>query len=144
MRLLLLPHKVAGKFIDMIAGAARKLKLGDPAEISTHVGPVIDKEAQTRLLAHIESMKARAKLVFAGSAPTQDTFVAPHIVEIATLDELNEKVFGPILHVYIYDPRSLDAELKKLVRKGYRLTLGIRSRSTAWLSMSRMPSAQAM
>src|SRR6478752_8340775 len=81
LRLLFVQEDVADRMIEMIAGAARQLKIGDPSEVSTHVGPVIDAEAKQKLEAHIERMKTEAKLHFAGQAPSGN-FVAPHIFEL--------------------------------------------------------------
>ncbi len=128
LRLLLVQREVADKFIAMIAGAARELKIGSQREVPTHVGPVIDGEAQQRLLQHIERMKRTATLHFAGEAPVGDTFVAPHVFEIESADDLNEEVFGPVLHVLRYERKNLPATLAALARKGYRLTAGVHSR----------------
>lgn len=128
LRLLLVQRDVADRFVGMIVGAARELKLGDPREISTHVGPVIDSEAQQRLEKHIEKMKRAAKLHYAGEAPDGDTFVAPHIFEIESADDLTEEVFGPVLHVLRYERKNLGSSLAALARKGYRLTAGVHSR----------------
>ena len=49
LRLLAVQEDVADRMIAMIEGAARELKLGDPRDPSTHVGPVIDAEAKERL-----------------------------------------------------------------------------------------------
>src|SRR5437870_9522551 len=46
VRLLFVPDDVADRMIEMIAGAARELKLGDASDPATHVGPVIDREAK--------------------------------------------------------------------------------------------------
>ena len=46
LRLLCVQEEVAEQVIEMIAGAARELELGDPREPSTHVGPVIDARSQ--------------------------------------------------------------------------------------------------
>jgi RHH-type proline utilization regulon transcriptional repressor/proline dehydrogenase/delta 1-pyrroline-5-carboxylate dehydrogenase len=69
LRLLFLQDDVADRMIEMIAGAARELVIGDPADPATHIGPVIDAEARQRLDAHIERMKKEARVHFAGSAP---------------------------------------------------------------------------
>ena len=53
LRLLCVQEDVADRMIEMIAGAARELKIGDPREPATDVGPVIDAEAKARLEAHI-------------------------------------------------------------------------------------------
>ena len=57
LRLLFVQDDVADRMIEMIAGAARELKIGDPRDLATHVGPVIDAEAKQRLDAHIARMK---------------------------------------------------------------------------------------
>src|SRR5436190_11508216 len=49
LRLLCLQVDIAEPILEMIAGAARELTLGDPREPSTHVGPVIDAEAKEKL-----------------------------------------------------------------------------------------------
>jgi RHH-type proline utilization regulon transcriptional repressor/proline dehydrogenase/delta 1-pyrroline-5-carboxylate dehydrogenase len=113
--------------IEMIAGAARELKLGDPSDPSTHVGPVIDAEAKQRLDAHIAQMKKQARVHFAGDAPAGN-FVAPHIFELSDAGELTEEVFGPILHVVRYRADKLSEVLRSIERSGYGLTLGIHSR----------------
>ncbi len=66
LRLLFLQDDVADRMIEMIAGAARELKIGDASDPATHIGPVIDAEAKQRLDAHIARMKQEARVHFAG------------------------------------------------------------------------------
>ncbi|HEY0849543.1 MAG TPA: bifunctional proline dehydrogenase/L-glutamate gamma-semialdehyde dehydrogenase PutA [Bradyrhizobium sp.] len=127
LRLLFVQDDVADRTIEMIAGAARELKLGDPADPATHVGPVIDAEAKEKLDAHIARMKKEARVHFAGQAPAGN-FVAPHIFELTGASQLTEEVFGPILHVVRYRADGLDSVLRSIERTGYGLTLGIHSR----------------
>jgi RHH-type proline utilization regulon transcriptional repressor/proline dehydrogenase/delta 1-pyrroline-5-carboxylate dehydrogenase len=127
LRLLFLQDDVAGRMIEMIAGAARELKLGDPADPATHIGPVIDADAKQRLDAHIARMKQSARVHFAGTAP-EGNFVAPHIFELSDAGLLTEEVFGPVLHVVRYRADRLKAVLQSIERSGYGLTLGIHSR----------------
>jgi RHH-type proline utilization regulon transcriptional repressor/proline dehydrogenase/delta 1-pyrroline-5-carboxylate dehydrogenase len=127
LRLLRVQDDVADRMIEMIAGAARELAIGDPRELATHVGPVIDDEAKARLEAHIARMKKEARVHFAGTAPAGN-YVAPHIFELAGADELTEEVFGPILHVVRYPADQLGRVLQSIERSGYGLTLGIHSR----------------
>ena len=127
LRLLFVQEDVADRMIEMIAGAARELKIGDPADPATHIGPVIDAEAKSRLDAHIARMKTQARVHFAGQAP-QGNFVAPHIFELREASELTEEVFGPILHVVRYGADKLESVLQSIARTGYGLTLGIHSR----------------
>jgi RHH-type proline utilization regulon transcriptional repressor/proline dehydrogenase/delta 1-pyrroline-5-carboxylate dehydrogenase len=127
LRLLFAQDDVADRMIEMIAGAARELRIGDPRELATHVGPVIDTEAKQRLQAHIARMKKQARVHFAGAAPG-GLYVAPHIFELDDADQLTEEVFGPILHVVRYPADRLDRVLQSIERSGYGLTLGIHSR----------------
>ena len=69
LRLLFVQDDVADRMIEMISGAARELAIGDPRDIATHIGPVIDDEAKQRLEAHIARMKKQARVHFAGIAP---------------------------------------------------------------------------
>jgi RHH-type proline utilization regulon transcriptional repressor/proline dehydrogenase/delta 1-pyrroline-5-carboxylate dehydrogenase len=127
LRLLFVQEDVAERMIEMIAGAARELKIGDPADPSTHIGPVIDSEAKARLDAHIARMKKEARVHLADGAP-HGNFVAPHIFELRDAGELKEEVFGPILHVVRYGADKLESVLRSIERTGYGLTLGIHSR----------------
>ncbi|HWX85032.1 MAG TPA: L-glutamate gamma-semialdehyde dehydrogenase, partial [Xanthobacteraceae bacterium] len=127
LRLLFLQDDVADRMIEMIAGAARELKVGDPSDPATHIGPVIDGEAKARLEAHIARMKAQARVHFAGHAP-DGNYVAPHIFELSNASELTEEVFGPVLHVVRYGADRLDRVLQAIEATGYGLTLGIHSR----------------
>lgn len=127
LRLLFIQDDVADRMIEMIAGAAQELRIGDPSDPATHVGPVIDAAAKQRLDAHIARMKREARVHFAGTAPNGN-FVAPHIFELSDADQLTEEVFGPVLHVVRYRADRLDHVLQSIERSGYGLTIGIHSR----------------
>ena len=131
LRLLAVQEDVADKFIAMLAGAAAELKLGDPRDPATHAGPVIDAEAQSRLLAHIDRMKKTARTHYAGTAPSAGYFVAPHIFEVDKPGDLAEEIFGPVLHVVRYRARDLEALIDAIDASGYGLTLGIHTRIDA-------------
>src|ERR1700716_2714189 len=127
LRLLFVQDDVADRMIEMISGAARELRLGDPRDPATQVGPVIDAEAKQRLESHIARMKQEARVHFAGIAPGGN-YVAPHIFELSRAEELSEEIFGPILHVVRYRADHLEQVLASIERSGYGLTLGIHSR----------------
>ena len=127
LRILFVQEEVADRMIEMISGAARELKIGDPSDPAVHIGPVIDAEAKLRLDAHIARMKREARVHFAGTAPAGQ-YVAPHIFELANAGQLTEEVFGPILHVVRYAAGQFDDVLTSIEHTGYGLTLGIHSR----------------
>jgi RHH-type proline utilization regulon transcriptional repressor/proline dehydrogenase/delta 1-pyrroline-5-carboxylate dehydrogenase len=127
LRLLFIQDDVADRMIEMIAGAARELRIGDVSDPAVQVGPVIDAEAKERLEAHIARMKKQARVHYAGTAP-EGNYVAPHIFELSDADQLTEEVFGPVLHVVRYPADRLERVLRSIERSGYGLTLGIHSR----------------
>ena len=127
LRLLVVQEDVADRMITAVAGAARELRVGDPRDLATDLGPVIDADAKRRLEAHIEAMSASAHLHFAGSAPG-GLYVAPHIFEIGAVADLRQEVFGPILHVVRYPANGLARVVEEIRAGGYGLTLGIHSR----------------
>ncbi|TXL69847.1 bifunctional proline dehydrogenase/L-glutamate gamma-semialdehyde dehydrogenase PutA [Vineibacter terrae] len=147
LRLLCVQEDVADRMIEMIAGAARDLSLGDPRTISTHIGPVIDWEAKSRLDRHIARMKREAVTRYAGEIPPSllereaSLYVAPHIFELPGSESLAEEVFGPILHVARFRADGLDQVLSAIEGTGYGLTLGVHSRIDATVERieSRLP-----
>jgi RHH-type transcriptional regulator, proline utilization regulon repressor / proline dehydrogenase / delta 1-pyrroline-5-carboxylate dehydrogenase len=132
LRLLCVQEDVAERIIQMVAGAARELKLGDPRDPATHVGPVIDQEACDRLERWIAQPPPQARLHFRwdrpGVLPAGGLYVAPAIIELARAADLGEEVFGPILHVVRWRADALDALLDEIARNRYGLTLGVHSR----------------
>jgi len=127
LRLLFVQDDVADRMIEMIAGAARELAIGDPRDPAIQIGPVIDADARQQLEAHIARMKQASRMHFAGIAPSGQ-YVAPHIFELSDADQLTQEVFGPVLHVVRYRAEQLDRVLQSIERSGYGLTLGIHSR----------------
>ncbi|OBU87362.1 trifunctional transcriptional regulator/proline dehydrogenase/L-glutamate gamma-semialdehyde dehydrogenase [Chromobacterium subtsugae] len=131
LRVLYLQHDIADKVVKMIKGAMDELTVGNPAKLTTDVGPVIDAEAQAGLLAHIEKMKKSARAVHQtrlSSECEQGTYVAPTLFEIDNLSELKREVFGPVLHVLRFAASDLDQVVAEINATGYGLTHGIHSR----------------
>jgi RHH-type transcriptional regulator, proline utilization regulon repressor / proline dehydrogenase / delta 1-pyrroline-5-carboxylate dehydrogenase len=132
LRLLCVQEDVAEPIVEMIAGAARELKLGDPRDISTHVGPVIDAEAKDRLDRWIARMEGERRLRFRWDRfkplPAGRLFVPPTIVVLDRARDLTEEVFGPVLHVVRWRADALDELIDDIAANGYGLTLGIHSR----------------
>jgi RHH-type proline utilization regulon transcriptional repressor/proline dehydrogenase/delta 1-pyrroline-5-carboxylate dehydrogenase len=132
LRVLFLQEDIADKTIRMLKGALGEVRVGSPDRLATDIGPVIDAEAQRNLLAHIERMKATAKQHFALELPTsvtsQGTFVPPTVLEIGSLAELKQEVFGPVLHIVRYRRADLGKVVDTINATGYGLTLGVHSR----------------
>ena len=135
LRVLFIQEDIADNTLKMLAGAMNSLKAGDPKKLSSDLGPVIDSGAQTELQAHIKRMYKEgifiAKVELSDSC-NNGSFVAPHVFEIDSLDQLTEEVFGPILHVIRYSSEKLSSVIQQINNTGYGLTLGIHSRIEAF------------
>lgn len=128
LRVLFVQEDIADKVIHMICGALDDLHVGNPLELSSDIGPLIDAEAKSLLEEHIARMKVEGKLLYAGKAPESGNYMAPHVVEIEHLGLLQREAFGPILHIIRWQRDELDAVIESIVRSGYGLTGGIHSR----------------
>ncbi len=136
-RILCVQEEVADDLIELLQGHMAELIVGNPTQVSTDVGPVIDADAKRGLEAHIERMKNEATATILGQTPMsasstvdddQATFVLPTAIEVNSIDVIGGEHFGPILHVLRYEARNLDKLIDAINATGFGLTLGIHSR----------------
>jgi len=135
LRVLFLQEDVADKVITMIKGAMQELHVGDPAYLSTDVGPVIDKKALNALNEHVSYLDSRATLHFTCPAPelsdigdNEHNFFVPRLYEISDLSVLTKEVFGPVVHVVRYKAEELENVIDQINGTGFGLTMGIHTR----------------
>jgi RHH-type proline utilization regulon transcriptional repressor/proline dehydrogenase/delta 1-pyrroline-5-carboxylate dehydrogenase len=131
LRLLCVQEEIAPRVIELLVGHMEELVIGDPALLSTDVGPVIDEDARALLESHVDRMKDVATIVHrktTADGTAGGTFFAPTLVEIETIDALEEEVFGPVLHVLRFRSKNLEATIDAVNATGYGLTMGLHSR----------------
>jgi RHH-type transcriptional regulator, proline utilization regulon repressor / proline dehydrogenase / delta 1-pyrroline-5-carboxylate dehydrogenase len=131
LRVLFVQEDVADNMIAMIAGAMQALKVGDPRDLSTDVGPVIDADARKALDDHLAWLDSNSKRICRLELPPECAgghFVAPAMYEINSLTQLNRENFGPILHVIRFAGEGLGKVVDAINATGYGLTLGLQSR----------------
>ena len=134
LRALFVQEEIAARVMRLLAGAMETLRLGDPGDLATDIGPVIDQAALAMLTRHEEKLAREAKLIGKASCPeglANGLYFAPCAYEIAAFDNLEGEVFGPILHVVKYREAELDKVVDAINAKGYGLTMGIHSRIDA-------------
>ena len=96
LRVLFVQEDVADGIITMIAGAMKALKVGDPRDLATDVGPVIDEAARRLLDEHIEWLDKNARRICRLEPPKEakhGCFVPPAFYEIKSLSQLNQREF---------------------------------------------------
>jgi len=132
LRVLFIQEEIADKVIAMLKGAMQELHVGDPAMLSTDIGPVIDQKALDALNDHVEYMKGKSKLIYQCETPdmgeTGHFFFAPRLYEIDHLSVLRDEVFGPCVHVIRFKGTELDNVIEQVNSTGFGLTMGIHSR----------------
>ena len=131
LRVLYLQDDVADAMLEMIRGAFEALVIGDPAEPATDVGPVIDEDARSQLERHVARRKKEGLPVWRRELPKSAAggcFVAPTIIEIASIADLKRENFGPVLHVARFKGGELSQVIADINAVGYGLTLGLHSR----------------
>jgi len=131
LRVLYLQDDIADKAIRLISGAMDELSIGDPTKIETDVGPIISAAAAADLQAHVDSYREKGPLLHEAKlseACEQGYFVAPCMIEIEKIEELDKEHFGPILHVIRYPAKSLERIVEDITNTGFGLTFGIHSR----------------
>ncbi len=126
LRLLLLQEEVAPHITEMLKGAMDCLKVGDPANPATDVGPVIDRAAYDRLMLWRE--EHHQKIIHDIAVPETGLFVPPTLIRLDDVADLNQEVFGPIIHVATWKAGELAEILGKINAKGFGLTMGLHSR----------------
>lgn len=142
--LRLLPrHRPAGKLRRLPGSPDQRnveLKIAPAEDPACRIGPVIDADAHTRILAAIERGKTEARLAYAGNPgplSSEGYFIPPHIfTEVPPNSSLaTEEIFGPVLSILRAD--NLDHALQLANSAQYALTGGIFSRSPANIARAR-------
>ena len=134
LRVLYLQDDVAEPMLEMIKGGLAALTIGDPRNLESDVGPVIDEAAKARLEAHIAACEAEGWPVTRLPLPAEAAagcFVAPAIIEIPSIAVLADEHFGPILHVVRFRAGGLEQVIADINATGFGLTLGLHSRIAA-------------
>ncbi|WP_051361832.1 bifunctional proline dehydrogenase/L-glutamate gamma-semialdehyde dehydrogenase PutA [Solimonas soli] len=129
LRLLCVQEDVAPRVLEMLKGAMAELNIGDPADLATDVGPVIDAEARARLLAHLDAHRERivAQCVLP-PACQRGHFVPPTVIRLDAVEALRSEVFGPVLHLATWKAGTLASMVERVNAGGYGLTMGLHSR----------------
>jgi len=135
LRLLCLHSDIADPVLEMLQGAAAELRVGDPADWATDLGPVIDQTAADRIHGHIARLRTSHRCLFGpqwqqalvqdGGAVMQR--IAPHAFELSQISDADTEIFGPVLLVARWggDPLDVVSHINAL---GYGLTLGVQTR----------------
>jgi acyl-CoA reductase-like NAD-dependent aldehyde dehydrogenase len=115
-------------FVAAFLPKVEALRVGDPSDDGTDVGPVIDEDAKERILEWIEEAKAQGATVLAGGEANEDDLIAPTVLGDVTPEMKVSclEVFGPLCTVTPYE--SLDEAFELANGTEYGLQAGIFTR----------------
>jgi len=103
---LLLQEKIADAFLDKFLALARSIRVGNPLDPETEMGPLTSIGHRDRVLKYIEVAKEQGSNILLGGAPPNDPalqagcYIMPTVVTAASSDRVcQEEVFGPFVSV---------------------------------------------
>lgn len=128
LRMLYVQKDIADHLLEMLFGAMDELRVGDPWQLDTDVGPVIDENAKRGIEAHCEKFARLGRVLKQLPVPAEGLFVAPTVIKLDGIHELEEEIFGPVLHVATFEADELDQVVDQINAQGFGLTFGLHTR----------------
>ena len=128
LRVLCIQDEIYDDLLEMIKGNMQELKIGNPENLDTDIGPIINLSSKRKLNEYIEDNIKKGFNVYQSQPITMERFVSPTIIEINKLHDLSEEQFGPILHIIKFKSSEVSDLICDINNSGYGLTMGIHSR----------------
>ncbi|SDE31382.1 L-proline dehydrogenase /delta-1-pyrroline-5-carboxylate dehydrogenase [Salipiger thiooxidans] len=128
LRCLYLQEDIAPHVTEMLIGAMEALTLGQPWDLATDVGPVIDAEAREAIAAYVAAARAEGRVIAEREVPAEGHFIGPAILKVNGIAEMEREIFGPVLHLATFKADELDSVIDAINETGYGLTFGLQTR----------------
>lgn len=128
LRCLYVQEDIAEHFLKMLTGAMDALRIGRPWDITTDVGPVIDAEAKAGIADHIAQAEIDGRVIKTYMTPDTGHYIAPTLIRIKGIGDLEREIFGPVLHVATFRADGIDKVIDAINATGYGLTFGLQTR----------------
>lgn len=128
LRCLYVQEDIADGLIRMLKGGMEELAAGDPWQLATDIGPVIDATAHKGIADHIAQARRDGRILHELTAPDTGHFIAPTVIRVDGIADLTREIFGPVLHVATYKARDLDRVIAAINATGHGLTFGLHTR----------------
>lgn len=131
LRVLFIAEEIADDTRRLLKGAMQQLSIGDPADESNDIGPLIDPQAVEALARHLNYLRLIKAPVFQLPLPKSSahgSFFPPTLCQLNNIQQLPHEVFGPVLHLIPYSHQHLTPLIESINELGFGLTLGIHSR----------------
>jgi RHH-type transcriptional regulator, proline utilization regulon repressor / proline dehydrogenase / delta 1-pyrroline-5-carboxylate dehydrogenase len=128
LRCLYVQEDVADHLQEMLFGAMDELRLGDPWNLATDVGPVIDETAAREIEDYVAEARASNRVLKELTVPNEGHFIAPTVIKVGGIDDLPREIFGPVLHLARFRAKDMGKVIADVNARGYGLTFGLHTR----------------
>ena len=127
---ILVQRKDADRFIDAIVARAAAIRVGNPADVTTQLGPLISAEQYERVTGYIsEGLRGGARLALGGgraSVPVSGGYYVEPTVFLDVTPEMRiakEEIFGPVLSVLTFEDEDEAIQIANNVMYGLAATV---------------------
>jgi succinate-semialdehyde dehydrogenase/glutarate-semialdehyde dehydrogenase len=130
---VLVHEKVYDEFLEKLRAKAAALKIGNPAEEDTEMGPLCNKDTLARVKAHVEDAVAKgAKIEQFG--PEEGLYYPATILTGVTtdMDIMREETFGPVAPIYKFSDVQEAIDIAHISGLGLIASLWTKDLATAW------------
>ncbi len=128
LRVLYLQEDIAKPFLKMLYGAMDELRVGDPKQFDSDVGPLIDANAHNKIANYVDLARKEGRLLKQIDGPQTGHFVGPAVISVSGIEDLEEEMFGPVLHIATFKNKHFERVINTVNSKGFGLTFGLHSR----------------
>ncbi|MFT5894509.1 MAG: RHH-type proline utilization regulon transcriptional repressor/proline dehydrogenase [bacterium] len=136
LRIVYVQKEAEQRLITMLTGAMDCLTMGNPWQLSTDLGPVIDEAAYNSISKYIAHQTLAGALIHQTQLPesvktstdSRKLWIAPTLIRVKGIHEMKQEIFGPVLHLATFEAKNLSAVVKEINTSGYGLTFGLHTR----------------
>ena len=137
LRCLYVHKDLAETLTTMLTGAMDQLTQGNPWNLATDLGPVIDAEARAGIAEYIDKARTQGRVIHESASPVQAAnpgqesrghFITPCLIRVNSIADLPGEIFGPVLHLATFEDKDLSQLITEINATGYGLTFGLMTR----------------
>jgi succinate-semialdehyde dehydrogenase / glutarate-semialdehyde dehydrogenase len=133
-------HSLLESFSARLSEAASQLKVGDPLDECTQVGPLVDESAALKSERHVEDARSRGAKILIGGKRGEGTFYLPPVLASVQRDSLilQEETFGPVAPIVGFSNDLEAIELANHTPYGLAAYLWTRDLGRAWRAAEKL------
>ncbi|MBC7662045.1 MAG: L-glutamate gamma-semialdehyde dehydrogenase [Chitinophagaceae bacterium] len=111
-----IPKSLWSEVQERLVSTIKELKVGDIEDYTNFMGAVIDKRSFDKISSYIDAAKNTpdAKIIAGGTYDDKvGYFVQPTVIQALNpkFKTMTDEIFGPVLSVYVYDDKDLEATI---------------------------------